>query len=269
MDSVTQQQYLQAMGIRGWRLREDGTPAIQAEAMQAVKDYPLSDAPSLEAELDKAIAEPPPPILERAAQRPAESSTSAVASVDWPSLEASVKACTACGLCEGRIQAVFGVGVPDADLMVIGEGPGAEEDKQGYPFVGPAGQLLDKMLAAINYSRAPTGEQRGAYIANIVKCRPPNNRDPLPEEAAACRTYLEQQIRLVQPRLILAVGRVAAQNLLNTDAPLGRMRGQLHHHGEKQMPVMVTYHPAYLLRSPGEKRKAWDDLKQARDLLQQ
>jgi DNA polymerase len=142
--------------------------------------------------------------------------------------------------------------------MVIGEAPGAEEDRQGEPFVGPAGQLLDAMLRAIDLPR----EQ--VFIANILKCRPPNNRDPQPTEAACCRPYLERQIALVRPRMLLVVGRIAAQNLLATDAPLGTLRGQVHRYGEAGTPLVVTYHPAYLLRSPGEKRKAWEDLKLAR-----
>ena len=172
--------------------------------------------------------------------------------LDWDSLRATVTACTACELCESRTQTVFGVGDPDADWMIIGEAPGAEEDRRGEPFVGRAGKLLDEMLRAVGQGRDR------AFIANILKCRPPNNRDPKPQESAACRGYLERQIELVQPRIILAVGRIAAQLLLDTDAPVGRMRGTVHRLGET--PLVVTYHPAYLLRSPTQKRKAWDDL---------
>jgi DNA polymerase len=150
------------------------------------------------------------------------------------------------------------VGNRNAEWMVIGEAPGAEEDKQGEPFVGRAGQLLNAMLRAIGLPR----EQ--VFIANILKCRPPSNRDPQPEEVAQCLPYLEQQIALVKPRILLAVGRIAAQNLLASDTPIGKLRGQLHHFGSAQTPLVVTYHPAYLLRSPGEKRKAWEDLKFAR-----
>ena len=175
-----------------------------------------------------------------------------IASMDWPALEQAVKACTACGLRAGCTQTVFGVGNRQAEWLVIGEAPGADEDKQGEPFVGRAGQLLNSMLAAIGLKR----EQ--VYIANILKCRPPGNRDPKPEEAALCRAFLERQIALIQPKLILAVGRIAAQNLLATDTPIARLRGHVHQlHG---IPVVVTYHPAYLLRSPGEKHKAWTDL---------
>ncbi|MDE2235087.1 MAG: uracil-DNA glycosylase [Gammaproteobacteria bacterium] len=176
----------------------------------------------------------------------------AAANLDWEGLEQAVKNCTACGLRAGCTQTVFGVGNRQADWLVIGEAPGAEEDRQGEPFVGRAGQLLNSMLAAIGLRR----EQ--VYIANILKCRPPGNRDPKPEEAATCRPFLERQIALIRPKLILAVGRIAAQNLMATDTPIGKMRGRLHH--LDGIPVVVTYHPAYLLRSPGEKRKAWADL---------
>ena len=172
--------------------------------------------------------------------------------LDWESLRATVASCTACGLCESRTQTVFGVGDPDADWMIIGEAPGAEEDRRGEPFVGRAGKLLDEMLRAVGQGR------ERAFIANILKCRPPNNRDPQPQESAACRGYLERQIELVRPKIILAVGRIAAQLLLDTDAPVGRMRGTIHRLGDT--PLVVTYHPAYLLRSPSQKRKAWDDL---------
>jgi DNA polymerase len=138
--------------------------------------------------------------------------------------------------------------------MVVGEAPGADEDEQGEPFVGRAGQLLNSMLKAMGLQR----EQ--VFIANVMKCRPPQNRDPLPNEAACCKPYLQRQIELVNPKLILCVGRIAAQNLLNTDTPIGKLRGQIHRLGEAQRPVVVTYHPAYLLRSPGEKRRAWEDL---------
>ncbi|MDE2195875.1 MAG: uracil-DNA glycosylase [Gammaproteobacteria bacterium] len=178
-----------------------------------------------------------------------------IATLDWPALEQTVRGCTACGLRAGCTQTVFGVGVRRAEWLIIGEAPGADEDKQGEPFVGRAGQLLNSMLTAIGLKR----EQ--VYIANILKCRPPNNREPKPEEAELCRPFLERQIALIRPKLILALGRIAAQNLLNTETPIGRLRGQVHQLGT--IPVVVTYHPAYLLRSPGEKRKAWVDLQLA------
>ena len=180
----------------------------------------------------------------------------------WSALKAEVAGCTRCALHATRTQTVFGVGDPLADWMVIGEAPGAEEDRRGEPFVGAAGQLLNAMLKAIGL------ERESVYIANILKSRPPGNRDPKPEEVQACFPYLTRQIALIRPRLILAVGRIAAQNLLGTTTALGRLRGQVHTFGELNTPLIVTYHPAYLLRSPGEKRKAWEDLKFARDFSQ-
>lgn len=174
--------------------------------------------------------------------------------MDWRMLQASVVSCEVCDFAATRTQTVFGTGNQHAELMIIGEAPGAEEDKQGEPFVGAAGKLLNSMLLAMGYSR----EQ--VYIANVLKCRPPNNRDPSPEEAANCWTYLRRQIELVQPKLILALGRIAAQRLLKTNTSLARLRGQFHHLEDIDVPVLVTYHPAYLLRSPKEKRKAWEDL---------
>ena len=174
--------------------------------------------------------------------------------MDWETLQRTVAGCRLCGLEKTRTQTVFGVGDRAAQWMVIGEAPGADEDAQGEPFVGRAGQLLNSMLKAIGLERGQV------YIANILKCRPPNNREPKPEEAAHCAPYLERQIELIQPRIILAVGRIAAQNLLQTDTPIGRMRGRIYEYGARRTPVVVTYHPAYLLRSPGEKRKAWTDL---------
>ena len=180
-------------------------------------------------------------------------------SPDWDSLSATVRDCRLCGLCETRTQTVFGVGNRAARLMVIGEAPGAEEDRQGEPFVGRAGQLLNSMLRAAGFER---GE---VFIANVLKCRPPHNRDPSEEETERCLPYLRRQIELVNPEVILCVGRIAAQRLLGTDTPIGRLRGRVHE--LEGRPVVVTYHPAYLLRSPGEKRKSWDDLKLALGVL--
>lgn len=179
----------------------------------------------------------------------------------WDDLRAAVAACTSCSLHAGRTQTVFGVGDPQADWMVIGEAPGAEEDRRGEPFVGRAGKLLDEMLRAVGQSRDRV------FIANILKCRPPNNRDPKAEESAACRGYLQRQIELIEPKIILAVGRIAAQLLLETDEPVGRLRGSRHQLGNT--PLVVTYHPAYLLRSPSQKRKAWDDLCLATRLMRE
>jgi len=181
------------------------------------------------------------------------------ATPDWESLAEAVRDCRLCGLCETRTQTVFGVGNRGARLMVVGEAPGADEDRQGEPFVGRAGILLNAMLRAAGFER---GE---VYIANVLKCRPPQNRDPTDEEAGHCLPYLRRQIELVAPEAILCVGRIAAQRLLDTETPIGKLRGRVHSLDGR--PVIVTYHPAYLLRSPGEKRKSWDDLKLALGVL--
>ena len=179
----------------------------------------------------------------------------------WDELRSAVAACQRCELHTSRTQTVFGVGNPRARWMFIGEAPGAEEDRQGEPFVGRAGQLLTAMIRALGMQR------EDVYIANVLKCRPPGNRDPKPAEAASCRAYLERQVALVDPTLVIAVGRIAAQDLLATETPIAKLRGKVHSFGAKPWPLLVTYHPAYLLRSPGEKRKAWQDLVYARQLF--
>jgi len=184
-------------------------------------------------------------------------------SADWDELRAQVANCMRCKLCKTRTKTVFGVGNAAAPLMVVGEGPGADEDASGEPFVGRAGKLLDEMLRAIDRSRADN-----VFIANVVKCRPPGNRDPEKDEVEACRNYLDAQIAHVKPRLIVALGRIAAQRLLTTEEPLSRLRGPLHQYGLSKTPVFVTYHPAYLLRSPKEKAKSWEDLKKIAQHLQ-
>ncbi len=173
--------------------------------------------------------------------------------MDWEVLSSSVKHCTACPLSQTRTQSVFGVGDKNADWMIIGEGPGAREDEIGEPFVGQAGKLLDNMLAAIGLNRS-----NQVYITNIVKCRPPNNRNPSVKESNECIPYLDRQIALIQPKLIIALGRIVAQNLLNTDNSISSLRGRLHKYAST--PLIVTYHPAYLLRALPEKSKAWEDL---------
>ncbi|WP_462322410.1 uracil-DNA glycosylase [Halochromatium sp.] len=181
-----------------------------------------------------------------------------IAKMNWGALEASVAECRRCKLCETRTQTVFGTGDHHAELLFIGEGPGQDEDRQGEPFVGRAGQLLNKMLAAVGLKR----EQ--VYIANIVKCRPPRNRNPAPDEASACRPYLERQIALIQPKLIVSLGAVSANNLLGNTEAVGRLRGKQHQFqlgaGAEPIPLLVTYHPSYYLRSPAEKAKGWQDL---------
>lgn len=181
--------------------------------------------------------------------------------MDWNTLDATVRGCRACRLWETRTKTVFGTGDRRADLMIIGEAPGADEDSQGEPFVGRAGQLLTLMLAAIGFSR----EQ--VYIANVLKCRPPGNRDPKPDEALACQSYLHRQVALIEPRVILSVGRISAQHLLKTETPVGRLRGRWFDYGLARIPLRVTYHPAYLLRSPEQKAKAWEDLTEVKRRL--
>jgi DNA polymerase len=231
MNSALRREYLAAMGLQGWVARvprELGVPRQVASAREAgvIREAGLARE----------------------------------AGVDWPELRARVAACTRCSLCNTRIQTVFGVGNQQAEWLIVGEAPGADEDRQGEPFVGRAGQLLNSMLRAIGLAR----EQ--VYIANVLKCRPPGNRDPAPNEAAECLPYLEQQIALLKPKLMLAVGRIAAQNLLRTDVTLGRLRQQVHRFGLSQVPLVVTYHLGYLLRTPTDKRKAWEDLKFAREV---
>jgi uracil-DNA glycosylase family 4 len=181
-----------------------------------------------------------------------------VGSMDWPTLRDTVAACRACGLCESRRQTVFGVGHPQADWMIVGEAPGEQEDLRGEPFVGPAGQLLDAMLRALGLSRSDGPPARQVYICNTLKCRPPRNRNPEPEELARCEPYLQRQIALVQPKIILAMGRFAVQSLLRSNEAIGKLRGRVHRY--QNVPLIVTYHPAYLLRNLVDKARAWDDL---------
>ena len=193
---------------------------------------------------------------------PGEAAVAPVSTLPWPALEAAVAGCVACPLHRSRRRTVFGAGARDAGWMVIGEGPGANEDRQGEPFVGRAGRLLGAMLFAVGLSREEV------FITNTVKCRPPGNRDPEPAETERCGPFLDRQIELVEPRVILAVGRVAAQAILDTGAPLGRLRGREHPYprGGRRIPVVATYHPAYLLRTPTAKRSAWEDLCLARSI---
>ncbi len=191
---------------------------------------------------------------------PAEQADQTITGMDWDALEAAVRGCTRCDLHKTRTQGVPGVGDIHAEWLIVGEAPGADEDRQGEPFVGQAGKLLDAMLAGLGLKRGSN-----VYIANVLKSRPPGNRDPKPEEVAACLPYLERQIDLIRPKLILALGRFAAQSLLLTDTPIGRLRG--HVHAYRGVPLVVTYHPAYLLRNGADKAKAWEDLVLARQTL--
>jgi DNA polymerase len=202
----------------------------------------------------------PPPPADAPGARPG-SAAAPLSALGWPELREAVAACRACGQCERRTQTVFGVGSPPAQWMVVGEAPGEQEDREGAPFVGAAGQLLDRMLAALELTRAQepgTSPERQVYIANTLKCRPPGNRNPAPDELAKCEPFLVRQIELLKPRIILAMGRFAVQALLRSDEPIGRLRGRVHRY--QGVPLVVTYHPAYLLRNLPEKAKAWDDL---------
>jgi uracil-DNA glycosylase family 4 len=244
------EQYLEALGVDVWKSR---TPVSAAATPAAVAQAVVAQAVVAQAAAAPAVAAPAPSAL--AANPPAISLETKEAEPVWQALQEEVRACRRCGLCETRTQTVFGVGDRRAEILVIGEAPGQDEDEQGEPFVGRAGQLLNSMLRAMGNPRETV------YIANILKCRPPGNRNPNPTEVSSCISYLERQIDLIQPRLILAVGGIAAKNLLSSDAPVGQLRGQVHRFGRRRTPLIVTYHPAYLLRSPGEKRKVWTDLK--------
>lgn len=241
MNPVLRQEYLAALGLQAWVARASRDALAAPDAVAAPADV-----------VAKPVDVVPAAALDASLHREA--------GLDWPELRARVAVCTRCTLCNTRTQTVFGVGNQKAEWLVVGEAPGAEEDARGEPFVGRAGQLLNSMLRAIGLAR----EQ--VYIANVLKCRPPGNRDPSATEAAECLPYLEQQIALLRPKVMLAVGRIAAQNLLRTDVTLGRLRQQVHHFGVSQVPMVVTYHPAYLLRTPTDKRKAWEDLKFAREV---
>ena len=278
-----QRAMLAEMGVRVWTPEAAVVPvpaiaAIPARALAAVPK-PAQETPESIALHDPSA----PGRAQKQAETPAATRSPAVAAplaapagrvahpagietLDWPALQATVSACQACGLCQGRTQTVFGVGDRGARWMVVGEAPGEREDLQGEPFVGPSGQLLDNTLRAIGLNRqAGAGAQdpvlaaaAGVYIANVIKCRPPGNRNPQPEEVAQCEPYLARQVALVRPKLILAMGRFAVQALLHTTEPLGKLRGRVHRY--EGVPVIVTYHPAYLLRNLPEKAKAWADL---------
>ena len=250
--TAQQRNMLAAMGLRVWAPPAPAAAAAEPQAAAAASAQQRAPAFPQPREAPR-VAVPAP----RAMAAPA----SPVAELDWSALREAVAGCRACGLCTTRTQTVFGVGHPQAQWMVIGEAPGEQEDLQGEPFVGASGQLLDRMLAALQLSRvdddlAPTTQR--VFIANTLKCRPPRNRNPTPEELQRCEPFLMRQIELVRPRIILAMGAFAVKALLRTDLPVGRLRGQVHrYHG---VPLVVTYHPAYLLRSLTDKARAWEDL---------
>jgi DNA polymerase len=229
-DDNLRRQYLDAMGIPVWERR-------------VLSVTPVADEP----------------VQKTAAPAPAVHPRPPEASPEWDALAEEVRCCTKCALHSTRTQTVFGVGNRRAQWMFVGEAPGADEDRQGEPFVGAAGKLLNAMLAALGLKREEV------FIANVLKCRPPNNRDPQASEVEQCEPYLIRQIELVQPKLIVALGRHAAHSLLKTDLALARLRGQPHSY--QNIPLVVTYHPAYLLRTPSDKRKAWDDLRRARTII--
>jgi len=274
-----QRAMLAEMGVRVWlpgagRAADPAAaPAPAAASSASVQDaaLPLPSPPAPRAAPTHQSA--PPPASAAPGPRP-----EGVAAMDWPALQAAVANCRACGLCAGRTQAVFGVGSRGARWMVVGEAPGETEDRLGQPFVGQAGKLLDNMLAAIGLARhidattetiadsasqTSAGGQNdqqksGVYIANVLKCRPPGNRNPQPDEVAQCEPFLRRQVALLKPRIMLAMGRFAVQSLLQTTEPIGRLRGRVHSY--QGVPVIVTYHPAYLLRALPEKARAWQDL---------
>ena len=260
---------LAEMGVRVWwpktplPAQAEAAPVDLAVAVASVRSLPVPTMASVSA-----------PVAEPMGQRPA-----GIASMDWATLQTAVAGCRACTLCRSRTHTVFGVGPdggsapPQVDWLVVGEAPGENEDLQGEPFVGQAGKLLDNMLKAVGLSRHGTHGLQGAFIANVLKCRPPGNRNPAPEEVAQCLPYLERQVALLQPKIIVAAGRFAVQALLQdtvpdvATTPLGKLRGRVHQY--RGVPVVVTYHPAYLLRALPEKAKAWADLCLALDVLQQ
>jgi len=249
-DTVRRRQYLTAMGIQIWERRSIGAAAVQGPGEPRASDSNGGDGGTLA-------------FLERPAAAPAKLQVNiplAIQTLDWQTLEQAVAGCTKCSLHAHRTQTVFGVGNKTAQWLFVGEAPGAEEDRQGEPFVGRAGQLLNAMLFAIGLKR------QEVYIANVLKCRPPNNRDPQGVEVECCEPYLLRQVELIAPKIIIAMGRFAAHSLMKTDVALSRLRGKpLTYHGT---PLIVTYHPAYLLRNPIDKRKAWEDLCLAKSIME-
>lgn len=280
--------YLDAMGIQLWERRDLPPAAVEEVVAETVT---VAEAPPKPEAKPQAVAVEPrtkpvddglpawldeaPPLDEPGFDldegeidesaffaESAEPALPAIATLDWPALQQRVGECSACSeLVESRQQTVFGVGNQQADWLIIGEAPGEEEDTQGEPFVGPSGELLNAMLHALGLKR------QQVYITNTIKCRTPDKRDPQPQEIALCEAYLKRQIALLQPKLILVAGRIAAQNLLKVDTPISKLRGTVYRY-EGTIPVVATYHPAYLLRSPLEKRKAWADLCLARKVIE-
>lgn len=248
--SLSRQDRLQVLGLTPyWRLRN-------TEPVEQAKEETIAVN-----EVLRVMPETPAPAMAIVQAAQPEAVSSSLGDMDWTSLNATIRSCTLCELSKSRTQAVPGVGDIHAEWLFVGEAPGANEDRLGEPFVGDAGILLDAILAAIGLARG-----NNVYIANVLKSRPPGNRDPKPEEVAICLPYLERQIELIQPKLIVALGRFAAQSLLATDTPIGKLRGHVHRY--RGVPMVVTYHPAYLLRNPLDKAKVWEDMVLALDTMQ-
>ncbi len=277
--SERQRRMLAAMGVRTWAPEETRAVPVAAPATNSRAAEPTlaarADVPAMapRAEAPLAASRPEAPLPAPRAAVPAAAPATPppttprtpipladdrAAHLDWTALQAAVAACTACDLAATRRHTVFGVGHPAAHWMIVGEAPGEKEDEAGEPFVGPAGQLLDQMLRALGLTRGPADEARQVFIANTLKCRPPRNRNPEPEELARCDTFLRRQVALVRPRILLAMGRFAVKQLLGSDEAIGKLRGRVHAY--QGVPVVVTYHPAYLLRNLADKARAWDDL---------
>jgi uracil-DNA glycosylase len=251
-----QRAMLAEMGVRVWWPQSPAT----TEAAPVAQPEPVAAVTTSASVVPAPVS--PAPVARPAAATPVSAVlmkplAEGVDRMDWAALQETAAACQACDLCQQRQNSVFGVGDQQASWMVVGEAPGEDEDKQGEPFVGQSGQLLDNMLKAVGLSRKAQGEG-GVYIANAIKCRPPGNHNPTPQELASCAPYLARQVALVQPKIILLMGRFAVQSVLQTTEPIGKLRGQVHSH--QGVPVVVTYHPAYLLRNPADKAKAWADL---------
>ncbi|QDQ28051.1 uracil-DNA glycosylase [Chitinimonas arctica] len=269
MSDARRELILDELGLLPLWTRRELLAERQAEtASETLAEPILAIAPTPAARpapLVKAHPAPPPPVAAEPVQ-PAlvapenNARAAAIAAMDWQALQAGVASCTACGLCQSRNRTVFGVGNPGADWLVVGEAPGAEEDRQGEPFVGQAGRLLDSMLEAVDRNR-----KENVFILNTLKCRPPQNRNPTPEEIALCAPFLHRQVELIKPKVIFAVGRFAVQSLLNREATIASLRGKTHDY--RGIPVIVSYHPAYLLRNMPDKSKAWQDLVLAKKTL--
>ena len=250
-----QLEILRKIGVEVWQFRGVETePAVEPEPEPepqtlAGRDGAPADQ-STDAPAEQQPAQTPPPVVGGDADE------------SLAPIEREVSACRKCELHQSRTHTVFGCGNPDADWLFVGEAPGQHEDLQGQPFVGRAGKLLDMMIAALGM------EREEVFIANVLKCRPPGNRDPQPREIEQCEPYLHRQLARIRPKVIVALGRISAQALLKTDEPLGKLRGRVHQYGADNIPLVATYHPAYLLRSPEQKAKAWEDLWRARAIVE-